>query len=208
MTKHFPAVRSGLIVAALAAGLAGLTGCSSSVAPTTPDSAQPAPPAANSAPGAVSLGPDFRSAADGYQISPPAGWVLRPTNPQDGISVLFTTPTPDTSGGKPFNTNLNVYITPAKGDLDTSVAQSIAVYPSILQNFQVLINEPTVVSGNHPAHFIGGTYDIPGVGRVRNLQLVAVDAGKLYTATITVPEQGYSALQTNAVASLSSFMFG
>lgn len=208
MTHHFAALRSGLIVAALTAALAGLTGCSSSAPSTTTDSAQPAPPAATSAPGAVSLGPAFNSVPDGYQISPPAGWVQRPTNPQDGISVLFTTPSPDTSTGKPFNTNLNVYITPAKGDLDASVAQSIAVYPSILQNFQVVINEPTVVSGNHPAHFIGGTYDIPGVGRVRNLQLVAVEAGKLYTATITVPEQGYAALQTNAVASLSSFMFG
>lgn len=205
MTMRAVVVRPRLLGAVLAAGLAGAAGCSSSA---PPEAAPTTAPSAAAESGRVTLGQPFRSPADGYQISPPAGWVQRPTAPEDGISALFLAPTPDTSGQKPFNTNLNVLITPARGNLEQSVADTIQLFPSILQNYQLVINEPTVVSGEHPAHFLGGTYDLPGVGRIQNLQLVLVEAGKLYTITVTCPEKAYPGLQTNAVGSLSSFMLG
>jgi hypothetical protein len=182
----------------------GLAGCGSSPPPETA-APSAAPTADDPDKGRVTLGPPFRNPADGYQIEPPAGWVQRRTNPADGISVAFTAPTPDTSGGQPFNTNLNVFITPAKGTLEQSVAQTIQMYPSVLENYQVVINEPTVMFDEHPAHFLGGTYDVPGVGKVQNLQLMLVEAGKLYTTTFTTPEKSYPALQTNAFGSLISF---
>jgi hypothetical protein len=204
MVKPSAAVSSRLVTVVVAAGLVGLTGCASE----NPPPASPPPSPASADPGVVALAPPYRHPTEGYQVRPPVGWVQQATAPQDGISVLFSSPTPDSSGQNSFTSNLNVFITPARGTLDDSVATTIGTYPSVLRNYQLITNDPTVIAGDRPAHLLGGTYDVPGVGRLQNLQLVVVDAGKLYTVTVTCPEHSYPELRKTALAALSSFIPG
>jgi hypothetical protein len=94
---------------------AGLAGCSSGE-PATPNS--PAPAASSTA--APSTGPAPQLAAayrspDGYALNPPPGWVQRNTDGQNGLSIVFTAPTADRSGQKPFADNINVIVLPTTG---------------------------------------------------------------------------------------------
>jgi hypothetical protein len=77
-----------------------------------------------------------------------------------------------------------VVITPTTAPLASLVAETKQKYPSILTNYKVVTDQPTVVNG-HPAYLLGGTYDDQRSGPLENIQLLLVQDGKQYTITFT-----------------------
>jgi len=193
--------RIRLFTVVVVVGLVGVAGCSSAGAPSTP-APSPAPSAAApSAPLAAYHSPD------GYSISPPDGWVLHPTDGQNGVSVVFAAPGLDTAARKPFVDNLNVVVTTTADSLDTLVAQTKQQYPSVLTNYKVVTDQPTVVNG-HSAHLLGGTYDDESAGPLQNVQLILAYAGKEYTVTFTSAAASFDGFHDPIQASLSTFTLG
>ena len=194
--------RVRLFALVIAVGLVGVAGCSSGGAPSTP-----APSSAPSAaPPSAPLAAAYQS-PDGYTISPPDGWVLHPTDGQNGVSVVFAAPDLDKAARKPFVDNLNVVVTTTADSLDTLVAQTKQQYPSVLTNYKVVTDQPTVVNG-HSAHLLGGTYDDESAGPLQNIQLILADAGKEYTVTFTSVASSFDGFHDPIQASLSTFTLG
>lgn len=196
-----------VLAGVLAVSLAGLAGCSSAE-PAAPGTPAPSAPASSAAPqpGGDSLAAAYHS-PDGYGISPPAGWVLHPTDGQGGLSVVFAAPAIDKAAPKPFADNLNVVVTPTPATLDALIAETKQKYPSVLTNYKVVTDQPAVVNG-HPAHLLGGTYDDERSGPLQNIQLIVVEAGKEYTITFTSPAPSFDSFHAVVQASLSSFTLG
>ena len=193
--------RTRLFAAVIAAGLVGVASCSSgsTAAPNTPAP----PPAPSAAAPSAPLAAAYHS-PDGYSISPPDGWVLHPTDGQNGVSVVFAAPGLDKAAKKPFVDNLNVVVTTTADSLDTLVAQTKQQYPSVLTNYKVVTDQPTVVNG-HSAHLLGGTYDDESSGPLQNIQLILADAGKEYTVTFTSAASSFDGFHDPIQASLSTF---
>jgi hypothetical protein len=196
-------VRLWLTVVAI--GLLGVTGCSAgnsgTPVPAPSPSAAPAVPAPS-----VPLAAAYHS-PDGYSISPPDGWVLHPTNGQNGVSVVFAASALDPAAKKAFVDNLNVVITATPETLDALVAQTKQQYPSVLTNYKIVTDQPTTLNG-HAAHLLGGTYDDPAAGPLQNIQLILADAGKEYTVTFTSAAPSFDGFHEPIQASLSTFTLG
>jgi len=196
--------RTRLFAAVIAVGLVAMASCSSGS--TGAPSAPAPPPAPSAAAPSAPLAAAYHS-PDGYSISPPDGWVLHPTDGQNGVSVVFAAPGLDKAARKPFVDNLNVVVTTTADSLDTLVAQTKQQYPSVLTNYKVVTDQPTVVNG-HSAHLLGGTYDDEGAGPLQNIQLILADAGKEYTVTFTSVASSFDGFHDPIQASLSTFTLG
>jgi hypothetical protein len=193
-----------LFAVVVAVGLSGVVGCSSgnTTAPSTPAPSEAPSAAAPSVPLAAAY-----HSADGYSISPPADWILHPTGGQNGVSVVFGAPAVDKAAKKPFVDNLNVVITATSDNLASLVAQTKQQYPSVLTNYKIVTDQPTVVNG-HSAHLLGGTYDDESSGPLQNIQLILTDAGKEYTVTFTSAAGSFDGFHDPIQASLSTFTLG
>jgi hypothetical protein len=197
--------RLGLFAVVIAVGLVGAAGCSSgnASAPSTPTPSAAPPAAAPSTPLAAAY-----HSPDGYSISPPADWILHPTDGQDGLSVLFGAPTVDKAAPKPFVDNLNVVITATPENLDSLVSETKQKYPSVLKNYKVVTDQPITLPNGQPAHLLGGTSDDERSGSLENIQLILVSAGKEYTITFTSPAASFDSYHDLIQASLASFTLG
>ena len=194
-----------LVVALAAVGLLGLGGCtSSSGAASTPHPPSAGPPAP--AGPSVELTTPYES-PDGYSISAPAGWVLHPTDGQNGLSVLFAAQTKDAAAQKPFVDNINVVITPVMAEsLDAIVERTKQQSPAVLPNYSLVDVRPIDVDG-HDGRLLTATYDHEGAaGQLQNLQLIAVNGTKQYTVTFTSAAGSFGNLQVLAKSSLSSLV--
>lgn len=191
-------IRKSAVV--LAIGFCAATGCSANTTTSPNPSPAPAVPSASSTAG---LGRTYHHPTDGYSFNPPAGWVLHPTEGQAGLSALFGAPVVDNSGQKPFVSNINVVVAQTSDPLEGLVSQTKEAYPNSLDNYKVVIDSPTVANGL-AAHFLGGTYDIPGTGQMQNIQLMLVSASKLYTVTFTSTAKSFNENRALAEASLLS----
>ncbi|MGI8816764.1 MAG: DcrB-related protein [Pseudonocardia sp.] len=200
--KTWAAVAAGslarILASVAAVGLVGAAGCSSAGSSASAPAAAPAPSAG--------LGQAYHS-PDGYRISPPADWVLHPTDGRGGLSVRFAAPTADKAAPEPFADNLNVVITPTTRSLDNLVAETKQQYPSVLTNYKVVTDQSGVIGGQ-PAHLLGGTYDDPRSGSLENIQMLILSAGKQYTVTFTAPAASFDSLHAAMLASLASFAVG
>lgn len=184
------------ITVAAAAGFFGVTGCSgggmSGSAPVSSVSS-----AGTSAP--------YHSWVDGYSFVPPRGWALHPTDPQSGLSSLFSAPTADSVDGKPFVSNINVVVAIVPHDLEETVAETKQSYPTIFVNYQPLVDEGVTLANGESGHLLGGSYDQPGTGALRNLQLFVVDGGKNYVVSATAPAGNFGSYESVLSSSLLSF---
>lgn len=197
--KHAMGICSVLLVATAAAVL---TGCSSGPVPQAAPVAAPPSPAPSS-----QVGRPYHS-PDGYSINPPSGWVLHPTSPGSGISVLFAADTVDPAAQKPFVDNLNVVITPTDKTVESLAAETKAKYPSILTNYKSVTDQATTMPTGQAGYLLGGTFDAEGYGSEENIQLLIVNAGKLYTATFTTATGSFDGHHDLFQASLASLVVG
>jgi len=184
------------VVMLVVAGLVSMTGCSGSRSPQRPS---PAPSAMNPA------AEPYHNVQDGYSITPPPGWRYRPITPQLGVSAFFAASTADSTGQKPFVDNLNVVISATDVDLDTAVIQNKQEFPNNFLNYQLTTDESVTLPDRRPGHLLGGTYDQPDVGSLRNLQLFVVNAGHEYVVTATTPTASFARYEPLLRASLLSF---
>jgi hypothetical protein len=200
------AARVRLIVVVAAAGLFVVAACSSGAGPAAASSL-PSPPPVNSSSSEAAAVP-YRNSADGYSFVPPPAWAFRPTDPQSGLSSLFSAPTADLADGKPFVSNINVIVASTPDDLDKTIAETKQAYPTSFVNYQLLADEAVTLTGGRSGHLLGGSYDQPGSGSLRNLQLFVVDAGKNYVVSATTPAASFGRYESALRSSLLSFTLG
>jgi hypothetical protein len=141
-----------------------------------------------------------------FGITPPAGWVERPSNPNlPSSAVLFVGPSEGEVAGRAVEPIVNVFVNPAQGTLDDVVA---AQRQYLTTNIQLSDDVPVTTAGGRPAHFFGGTLTNSPAGPLRMLQMLVVDGTKTYLVLGTTPEASFSRHEPVLRASLLSFTVG
>jgi len=118
---------------------------------------------------------------------------------------MFVASDLDTTGQKPFATNIDVTVTPRTGSPEQGVEDASQAGPDHALNYRRTTDVPVTLSDGRTARLIGGTYDVPGTGSLRNMQLLVLDAGDSYVVTATMTATGYIRYESAVRSALLSF---
>lgn len=203
-------MRKALFLLATATLGAALVGCSATGTSTskgattlvtvTPEAPSTTPKASVSTSAPVGSRAKAFTSPDGYSFIPPAGWKQTSAIKFPGVSVFFTAPAVDKAAK--FLANINVVVNANTKDLRSTIAETKRLFPTVLTQYRVAIDEPIAADGQQ-AHLLGGTY-LQGTGHLENLQLVLLAKGKQYTVTFTCPAASFKRLRPEAQVSLLS----
>ncbi len=142
--------------------------------------------------------------ADGFSLTPPAGWVSDETGAL-GTKVIFRAPAPDQGDGGPFVANITVTVEEAGSAALDAAVEAAKEAGTLLTNYQLIDDARVVTAAGLPAHILGGTFKAGGA--IRNKQLIVIVDGKKYTMTGTTLSAAWDANNYNAVfdSALTSF---
>jgi hypothetical protein len=139
-----------------------------------------------------------------FTLAPPPGWSMSTAGPK-GTAAVFADPQPlpPAVTGR-FNANINVVVAPTPADLGRTVSgaqQELRRLPG----YTSTADEPLTLSDGTPARLIGGRFTDPdGRLALRNLQLIAVHAGRAYVVTGTALQQLWDRYEQTFRTSLAS----
>ena len=151
------------------------------------------------------LAAPFVSKANGYTVTPPAGWQQKDLGGAGGVETAFF----DAPKNK-FSSNFNMVVTQAKGmqkisdtatlkaigdQLQTSLSTSLA-------GFKLISRKTDTLSGQ-PAVYI--TYY--GPNKLQLAQYVTIYKEKAYVLTFTAQPAEFAKLQTKFITVKNSFKF-
>lgn len=146
----------------------------------------------------------YRNDQQGFGITPPVGWVERGSN-LPSSAVLFVGPSEGQVAGRALEPVVNVFVNPAQGTFDDTVA---AQRQYLTTNIQLGEDTSVTMPDGRLAHLFGGTLPNSAAGPVRMLQMLVVDGTKTYLVNATTPAASFGQHEAEIRASLLSFTPG